>query len=294
MIQKFKIPTILLFGCSIIQLFVIVSCTERIDINTDAAPSQLVIYGHITTDTMQHAISITRSSGYFANTKPLGVSHAIVTISGGGKTFVLTESAMETGLYLTDADVYGAEGQTYTLNISLDFDNDGEAEQYKASSYLPYVAPFDSIRLQLSTDYKDYVEIHMFGRLSPDNDKECYYSFHAFRNDMALTDSLSLFSVYDSKIIGTEVMDDVACYFLDQTKDKTKLTSGDRVALRLNVLPREYGQFLVNAQNEVWGSSPFSGPPANVETNITCTGRAPANVLGFFSAYSGKTCYTVW
>ena len=270
-----------------------VSCTERIDISTDASESHLVIYGYITTDTMQHAVNITRSSGYFATTRPQGVSNATVTISGGGEVFALTESA-EAGVYLTDANVYGIEGQTYTLNVSLDFDNDGQPEQYDASSYLPHAAQFDSIRLQVSTDYKDEIDIRIFGRLSID--KDCYYSFHAFRNDMPLTDSLSLFMLTDGSLVGTDIMVDVACYFLDQTKEKTKLAYGDRIRLRLNVLTREYGSFLTNAQSEVFGSIPLlSGPPANVQTNIRCTsGNARSDISGFFSAYSGKECSTVW
>ena len=270
-----------------------VSCTERIDISTDASAPHLVIYGYITTDTMQHAISISRSSGYFATTKPPGISNALVTISSGNRIFTLTESAAEAGVYLTDADVFGIEGETYTLNISLDFDNDGQTEQYDAASYLPHAARFDSIRMQMSTDYKDEIEIRLFGGLSVD--KDCYYSFHAFRNDIPLADSLSLFELFDANMVGTDIMDDVACYFLNQTKDKTKLVSGDRITLQLNVLTKEYGLFLLNAQAEVFGASPFSGPPANVETNIRCTsGKDPANISGFFSAYSGKKCSTVW
>ena len=270
-----------------------VSCTERIDITTDASAPRLVIYGYITTDTMQHAISITRSSGYFATTKPGGISNALVTISSGDQVFTLTESA-EAGVYLTDADVYGIEGQNYTLNVSLDFDNDGQEEQYGASSYLPHAARLDSIRMQPSTDYDDEIEISIFGGLSID--KDCYYSFHAFRNDMPLNDSLSLFALFDGSLVGTDTMDDVACYFLDQTKDKTKLASGDRITLQLNVLTQEYGLFLLKAQTEVLGSIPLlSGPPANVETNIrSISGKAPANISGYFSAYSGKKCSTVW
>jgi len=271
-----------------------VSCTERIDINTDASAPRLVIYGCITTDTMQHAISITRSSGYFATTKPQGISNALITISDGYRIFTLTESAAEAGVYLTDADVYGIEGQNYTLNVSLDFDNDGQEEQYSATSYLPHAARLDSIRMQTSTDYDDEIEISIFGGLSID--KDCYYSFHAFRNDVPLNDSLSLFALFDGSLVGTDTMDDVACYFLDQTKDKTKLASGDRITLQLNVLTQEYGLFLLKAQTEVLGSVPLlSGPPANVETNILgANGEAPANISGYFSAYSGKKCSTVW
>ncbi len=281
------------FSYLVILLFIIASCTERIDINTDASPPQLVIYGHLTTDVMQHAISITRSSGYFDTTKPAGISYATVTISGGGQTFTLTESATEAGLYLTDANVCGIEGQTYTLNVSLDFNNDGQAEHYTATSYLPRAAQLDTIVVRPSPDYKDFIGIHMFGFTSPE--KECYYSFHAFRNDVAMTDSLTLFALYDSDLIGVDEMYDVGCYYLDQTKEQTELTPGDRVFLRLDVLTKEYGKFLENAQGEVWGASPFSGPPANVKSNIVCaSGNQPAAISGYFSAYSSRISYTVW
>ena len=52
----------------------LLACMERTDIHTEASPPRLVIYGYITTDTMQHAIRITHSTGYFVTTKPEGIS----------------------------------------------------------------------------------------------------------------------------------------------------------------------------------------------------------------------------
>ncbi len=272
----------------------IASCTERIDLFTEAAAPRLVIYGHITNDTMQHAVRISRSSGYFATAKPEGVSHATVTISSETQHLTLAESVSEAGLYLTDPDIFGIEGETYTLQVLLDFDNDGQAEQYTSSSYLPHAARFDSITLQPSTDYKDQVEVRVFAKLS--SDKDCYYSFQAFRNGLALNDSLKSFQITDGKLVGVDEIYDVACYFLDQTKERTQLVPGDQVSLRVNIFTREYGLFLMNAQGEaVWGAFPFAEPPANVETNITCTdGKAPTAISGFFAAYSGGKQSTVW
>ncbi len=290
---RFNHSIIRLLSYSIILLFITASCTERIDISTEASAPRLVIYGHITNDTMQHAIRISRSSGYFATTKPEGISHATVTISSGSQHLVLTESASEAGLYLTDPDIFGIEGETYTLNVSLDFDNDSQTEQYTASSYLPHAAPFDSVALRPSTDYKDYIEVQAFAWVS--SDKDCYYNFQAFRNGEALNDSLKNFQMTDGKLIGVDKIDGVSCYFLDQTKERTKLVSGDVVTLRVDIFTREYGLFLMNAQGEaVWGAFPFSGPPANVETNIRCTGKAPAAISGFFAAYPSSKESTVW
>ena len=77
------------------------------DIEVDKAPSQLVVYGHITTDTMQHAVSISRSSNYFENIKPEGISNATVSISDGDETYALSESPTEKGTYLTAPGVFG-------------------------------------------------------------------------------------------------------------------------------------------------------------------------------------------
>ena len=110
----------------VIALFISISaCTERINIETDNAPSRLVIYGYITTDTMQHSIWITRSAGYFTTDSPEGVSHATVTISDNdGNIIPLAEDNTTAGLYQTAADVYGECGKTYTLDVRFDSGNE--------------------------------------------------------------------------------------------------------------------------------------------------------------------------
>jgi len=272
-----------------------VACTDRIDIKTEAGAERLVIYGYITTDTMQHAIRITRSSGYFATTKPAGIRGAVVTISSPTETYVLTESPEEAGLYLTNADVYGVEGETYKLSVSVDYDEDGVLEEYEAISLLPLAPRVDSIDVQaVDLFFGDYVEVLFYGEL-PETE-ENYFKFHVFCNHVALNDSLIDFSIIEDEYIENKILEGVSCFYLDQEEDKFKIEEGDLITLRVDAITKEYSDFLYNAQTEVYGSNPlFSGPPANVETNIKAVDPANQNLLtGFFSAFSGNSASTIY
>lgn len=68
-----------------------------------------------------------------------------------------------------------------------------------------------------------------------------------------------------------------------------KISSGDLLTLRVDAITKEYATFINNAQAELWGSDPlFSGPPANVETNIRSkTPSEQIRISGFFTAFSG-------
>lgn len=287
--KSFPAALILLFF-----MYLFFSCTERINIDTDNAPERLVIYGVLTTDPGRHAIKITRSTGYFATSKPPGISHARVTISSSTETFILTENASEPGLYQTQPGTFGVEGETYTLHVALDFDRDGEEEEYTASTYLPYAARVDAIALRPSDAINDHIEVLLTGRI-PENQAN-YMSFHVFRNDVIVNDSLVGFSIIDDEHIQKKEVENVACYFLDQDDERSVLSPGDIVTLRLDILTKEYAEFIENAQAELQGQNPiFGGPPANVQTNIRCvTPHKAIPLAGFFSAYSGRQTSTVY
>ncbi len=56
---------------------------------------------------------------------------------------------------------------------------------------------------------------------------------------------------------------------------------GDTVTLELNSIDQAYYDFVGDAQLEIWGNNPlFSGPPANVRSNID------NDAIGIFTAYS--------
>jgi len=281
---------------SLFLLIVTASCTERIDIKTDDAPPRLVIYGYITTDTMQHSIRITRSAGYFTTDRPEGVSHATVTVSvSDGTVIPFAENDTVAGLYQTAADVYGEEGKTYTLDVL--FDGNNTIEQYSASAYLKPINHIDSVGLQASFLFRNMVEVLLYAQDLP-GDKN-YYSIFVAINDSVLNPTINRFFVMDNDLFRGQYMNGVACYYLSQDTDREYrnevLYIGDKVTLNINAISKEYATFISNVQSEIRTSIPiFGGPPANVSTNIRCIepldGKA---VSGFFTAFASRYASTV-
>ena len=282
-------------------MIIAASCTERIDIKTNDAPPQLVIYGYITTDTMQHSIRITRSAGYFTTDRPEGVSRATVTISDNeGKMIPLVENDTIPGLYQTAPDVYGEEGRTYTLDVRVDPIGDGKPEYYRASAYLRHIHYIDSIRLAPSIfDFMpNTVDVRLFAKNTPTNEN-FYFTIFVAINDSVVNSNINRFFVIDNAMFRTmPYIYDIPCYFLDQDPDREFrneiLHIGDKVTLNMNAISKEYATFISNVQSEIRPTIPiFGGPPANVPTNIRCIEpKEGVPVSGFFTAFPSRYAYT--
>ena len=270
------------------------ACMERIDISTEASPPRLVIYGYITTDTTQHAVRITRSTGYFVTTKPEGISHAAVSISCDDGIFELKESPDEPGLYITSPDVYGISGKTYTLHASVDFNGDGKTEEYEATSYLPFPATLDSAAITPSFIIDKFLQVLIWGNL-PEESSNCF-SFHLFRNGIGLNDSLRNFLIERDDYLVSKKIVALPVFQLNPERDKYKFSSGDTITVQVKSLTSEYATFIENAQQELHGPVPlFGGPPANIETNIRClSSDSKIEISGFFTAYSKHKTYTIY
>jgi hypothetical protein len=270
------------------------ACEERIDIRTDDSAPRLVIYGYLTTDTTQHAIRITRSTGYFSMSEPEGISRAAVSISGGGQVFILSEAPAQPGLYLTEAGVYGRVGETYTLQVVLDFDGDGQTEAYEAESYLPPAAIIDSVDVRTSLLSDHFLETLIWGRL-PEGEHN-YFSFHLYRNSVLVNDSLQGFSLAADEYLGAKEIVGLPVFYLNQERQSRHLSPGDTVTIQVEGVTKDYATFISNAQQEMRGSDPFfSGPPANIETNIHPLSPSPdIRISGFFTAYSKHRAMMVY
>jgi len=283
------------FGYILFALLFLFSCRERIDINTEASPPRVVIYGYITTDTTQQAIRITRSTGYFVTTKPEGISHATVSInSDDNEVFPLSESPDEPGLYLTSPDVYGVAGKTYTLHAALDFYGDGQTEKYEATSFLPFPATLDSVAITPSPIMDDLLQVLIWGNLPEESSNN--FSFQFFRNGVAMNDSLRRFQVAQDDYIVNKQFAALPVNQLNQKRDREKLSPGDTLTVQVESITSEYATFIQNAQDELFGPMPlFGGPPANVETNIRCVSYdSKPDISGFFTAYSKNSTTTIY
>ena len=281
---------IVIASVSFLGLF---ACEERININTEASPPRLVIYGYITTDTTQQAVSITRSTGYFVTTKPEGISNATVSISCDSEVFELKESSEEQGIYLTSPDVYGIPGKTYTLHAAVDFNGDGNREEYEATSYLPFPVTLDSAAIVPSPILSNHLQALVWGSLPEEGIG--YFSFHLFRNGIALNDSLRGFQIVQDDYVANKKIVALPVFLIDQEDEQEKLSPGDTVTVQVESLTSEYATFIDNARTELRGPIPlFGGPPANVKTNIQCLdANSKTGISGFFTAYSKRRVSTV-
>jgi hypothetical protein len=281
--------------CNIILAALLLSsCTERIDIHTDETAPRLIIYGKVSTDYQQQVINITRSTGYFADSKPEGVHGADIKITSSDNSNYRFFDAGD-GNYVSNISFSGKEGETYQLQVRFDFDEDGIPETYEASSYLPHKIKIDGMRLVPSRISERLIEIQLSADLPEKKGGVSNgYSLHFYRNESTLNDSLKNFSIFDDEHINTRRLDTITCYYISKEKDGIHLNPGDKIKVRAEVITRDYLEFITDAQNEISGSIPlFSGPPANVRTNIRCKEKNMP-VLGFFTAFSVAEMTTIY
>jgi hypothetical protein len=257
------------------------SCTEVIEIELDSTYQRLVVYGTVTTDSVRHQVQLTTSSDYFSNEPAPRVSGAVVELEFDNTILHLEERDSIPGLYLTPYAFRGEPGTTYMLRISqVDINGDGITETYKASSTMPAGAKLDSISLQYFTSYfGSGYEIYMFALDPPTRD---WYGLKFSKNSDLLTDTLIKYSVQsDDFYNGKYLFYGVPVGFLSDDDPRESVHPGDTVTLELNGIEKAYYDFVLDARLEIYGNNPlFSGPPANVPSNIDNEGQ------GIFTAYS--------
>ncbi len=265
---------------SVFAAFILIlnACTERIDIKLDDTYTRLVVEGAISTDTTRHIVKLTKTSSYFANEEPPAVSGAIVKISDGTQEWTLTENPQKPGVYETSPLVYGVPGKTYTLTIrNVDIDNNGQTEEYTASSLLQPINSIDSIRTEYRTDY-DAWEIKLYTYDSPMED---HYLFNLYKNNILQTDTITEPLIVNDKLFNGNYTNGIGVAWLRDEKTGEKGNVGDHVLLEIWGITKDYYNFISDIGQETSGSNPmFSGPPANIRGNVN------NGAFGFFAAYS--------
>ena len=268
----------------IFSIIIIISflgaCTERIDINTNDAETRLSVFGYITNKIGRHSIKITYTAGFFSNEPPQGISNAKVIISDGENEYTLTENKDSLGLYQTDSLFYGIEGKTYRLDISLDFDMDGNDEKYYATAYMPLATRVDSVVLAPSIKMPRIPNLKLYGKV-PDSQAN-YLAIYLRKNSQPQNIFDFFMILTDSYFIGYDITGyDFPCMITDG------IELNDTVIFKVNCFSEEFAQFISNASSEVGGSIPiFGGPPADVITNIYASDDDnETQIVGFFGAF---------
>ncbi len=260
-----------------VMALAIASCTERIDIELDETYTRLVVYGTITTDTTTHYVELSRTTSYYYNEAPPPVTGASVEISDDqGNTIELVES--QPGKYATSPLFAAVPGRTYTLRVELEEEINGHTV-YMAESKASPIYPIDSIGLVFQPDWGEngFYEVTCYYQDPPTKD---FYMFNIYKNGVLLTDTISDRFVVDDSFYNGNYTNGIGVGFLDQSDPRETLYEDDVITFQGCNIPEEYYDFIVTLQSETGFQTPlFSGPPANVKSNIN-NGAA-----GFFAAY---------
>lgn len=274
-IYLFLLPIIVATGCT-------EDITSTISSELETSYQRLIVDGSISTDTMAHRVHLALSSGYFYN-KPLeSVTKADVSISDGTNVFKLTEDPLNPGDYLTQPNVYGVPGRTYTLTIkNVDVDKNGQTEEYTASSKLYPISKIDSIAVKVVKKFYKYrYEVRIWTQDPADITN--YYAFKVKRNNILLTDTLSEVTFTNDEFFNGSYVTDQNVYHIIPTKTDERLKLNDVITLESCGITKDYATYLSDIELASHGADPFGGQPANVSTNLSDKKRA----IGFFVAYS--------
>lgn len=253
------------------------SCTEKIDIEVGTTFQRFIVDGTITTDTMKHGVKLIKSIDYYENEQPPVVSNAIVTIDDGITKITLEENKDNPGNYETDENYFGVVGRTYKLEIEIPEQINGH-RLFSASSELKPVAPIDSIKVEYIEKWEVW-ELQIFAWDPPSED---FYSFEVFKNNIEITDTITKRGISDDRFFNGNYTFGVPVYYLSAGYEPEFVYPGDTITLKMGGITKDYYNFIIELMDQTfeYRNPLFSGPPANIRTNISNGG------LGFFAAYS--------
>jgi len=256
-----------LITTSFLALF-FASCTEIIDISTNAAESQLVVEANIAMNETA-SVFLSKSIGLNEPNNFEMVGGATVRITDNtGKTEVLTE--MSKGFYNSNA-IKGEVGKTYTLTIESD--NQIITSECKIPTYVPIdsftvvnsifpgggppranqEAPFYEIKLK----YTD-----------PANEQNFYRIVMYYNGTIQARNS-----IFDDKFTNGKQMESVVILFNDTAKVK------DKISIELQSIDYQVYNYFASMGNSAMGPGNASSP-ANPYTNLN------GAILGYFSAHT--------
>jgi hypothetical protein len=265
-----------------ISAIAFISCEEKIDIElNDQDQERIVVEGRITNELKNHKVRLTKSLSYFANEQgpALITNNAYIYEEGTGTRYNLRSLEAEdiNGLYATDI-VAGKIGETYTLVIE-----DGD-DTYQASDYMDTIPGIDSAGYIY--EYYKYFEMGFYiFRISAWEPPPVghNYMFHIFLNDTLYNDELVETPYVNDLLYDGIYLENIEIYYIPQEEIVDSIYQV-RIDM-LSISEEEYTYNNTFLQESYNNGSIFSGPPANVTSNVKNT-NGGVNGVGFFGAAS--------
>ena len=267
---------------SLLILLLAAGCTEKINVKLDNSYIRLVVDGGITNDSMQRSVSVSTSASYFYNQPAPMVSHAIVTLTDGSFIDTLKEELPgRPGVYTLDSNFRGVIDKTYNLAIKLP-ESIGTHTEYASTCKIMKVARLDSIKTEFDPNQgkNGHWRINIYA-MEP-GDEINFYLLKYFRNGVLMSDSIQKWRTTDDKYFNGSYIKGLTAFYINNGNSWETLHPGDTVMVQMSSITKEYYNFIQEVQQAGIQIPFFSGPPANVEGNISNGG------VGFFAAYSNS------
>ena len=246
----------------ILALFVLGSCTEKIELDLDNTTPEIIIEGSISNYLDNHRVTITKSQDYYNINLPETVENAEVQIISQQDTFYLFE--VGEGVYITGY-IRGIPGNTYTLVVNT------ENHIFTAQSTMPPEPVIDSIKFEQNEDEFRVFDVLLYTQEPPEDN---YYYWGLMKDRYPITTSLDELRFANDDLINGNYLSGLKVHAIEAKP-------GSRVTLIMASIPKDYFNYCLSILKETkYSDSPFEPAPANPETNIK------GGAFGFFHAYS--------
>lgn len=266
-------------------------CTEPFDIRTDDAEPKIVIYGVITGYLGMQNIYISSTAPYFSQEPNTPVSGATVSITSSTRRIQsYKEHPNIAGCYSPLESWCAEEGDIYSLTVEVDFDGDGIAERYEATTEVSHTVYLDSIKIApINIMGHENYAVNIYGQDSPEEE---YYLFRFYINGVRVNSNITDYVISDDIVFNGEYIDGMTIKYFNsiteyekdsdgRRKESVYLSPGDRIDVDISIIPKGYYNFIIQCMNEKNGENPlFGGPPSNITSNIS------NGAIGFFTAYT--------
>lgn len=262
-----------------ILILILASCEEKIELDLDEDYTRLVVEGSVTDNEVQQTIYLSTTASYFSDEQTPRVSGANVTVSEGSNVYDFTEAMP--GKYVSTDYFAGEQGKEYTLRIELKEELGGESV-FTATEKMPVKLQLDSIAaapLPVEVNGRD-VQVLGYGQEPPMEGN--YYMWDLYVNGVLLSDTLDKKTFTDDEMVNGSYIPGLPIYYYDGSPN-------DTIEIRTQSITEQYYGFLLAfIQEAAFGGNNFSGPPANVQGNIS------GGALGYFSVKSVTSNQTIY
>ncbi len=276
------------------SLFTLSSCTAPIDVNVRPGEARIVINSILTDVLSVQRVTVQRTVPYFSNETANWIDDATVSITtSGGRTYRAWWYDPDKA-YLTEDSFATAPGETYTLDVEYDFDEDGTPEHYTATTSIleqPQVLEkIEIVPFTMPMITTPMYELQLFGQDPPGRN---FYVMRLAVNGV-MYEKLENFMTVGDRMFQNGKIDGFPLSIFpgapsEENPDRTFFSPGSNVTVYLSNVDADLMRYIAEVQSSGSPENPlFGGPPHNVRTNFS------GGALGFFgSLYSTSQYETI-